>query len=91
MGEMILIMIDECGDEIEVERFQLQLELDEDELEIWKDRKIAKAAQRYPEARSFYFEDRRNWDKLINLMMWEEEGCYLDPDDEDDMLLLQDS
>lgn len=39
---MILVRIDECGDEQEVERFDLHLDLDEDELEIWKSRKIAK-------------------------------------------------
>lgn len=42
---MILVRIDECGDEQEVERFDLHLDLDEDELEIWKSRKIAKAEE----------------------------------------------
>lgn len=64
---MILVRIDECGDEQEVGRFDLHLDLDEDELEIWKSRKIAKAKERYPEARGFYFEDRRNWNSLINM------------------------
>lgn len=64
-GLMVLIMIDECGDEIEVNRYTLNLELDEDELEIWKSRKIEKAEQEYPEARGFYFEDRRNWNRQI--------------------------
>ena len=50
---MILVMIDECGDEIEVDRYALQLDLDEDELEVWKDRKIRKASERFPEARGF--------------------------------------
>lgn len=62
---MILIMIDECGDEIEVKRFALQMDLDEDELEIWQNRKIAKAEQEYPEAQGFYFEDRRGWESAI--------------------------
>lgn len=86
MGTMILIMLDECGDEVEVERFELQMDLDEDEVEIWKDRKISKAEQRYPEARGFYFEDRRRWNQMITMMIREEEGYFLDPDDEDDAL-----
>lgn len=65
MGEMVLIMIDECGDEIEVKRFRLQLDLDEDELEVWKERKIEKAEQDWPEAQGFYFEDRRGWERAI--------------------------
>lgn len=69
MANMILIMRDECGDEIEVDRFQLSMDLDEDELEIWKGRKIDKASERYPEAQGFYFEDRRNWNSMINAMI----------------------
>jgi len=66
---MILVMVDECGDEVEVERFRLSLDLDDDELEIWQDRKIRQTSEEYPEARGFYFEDRRNWDSLIAQMM----------------------
>ena len=86
MENMILVMVDECGDEIEVERFSLQMDLDEDELEIWQDRKIAKAGKRFPEAQGFYFEDRREWGRAIDRMIREEEGYFLDPDDEDDAL-----
>ena len=64
-NNMVLIMIDELGDEIEVDRYCLQLDLDEDELESWKARKIQQVSERYPEARSFYWEDRRNWNTLI--------------------------
>lgn len=63
---MILIMIDECGDEIEVGRYTIGNDLDEDYLDIWKDIKIAEVQDSYPEARSFYFEDRRNWNAMIN-------------------------
>ena len=70
MENMILIMVDECGDEVEVERYTVsedgEFKLDEDELEIWKARKIEKAAEDYPEARGFYFEDRRGWGHRIN-------------------------
>ena len=31
-------------------------ELDEDYMELWKDRKIEKARENYPEAQQFYFE-----------------------------------
>ena len=64
-GLMVLIMVDECGDEVEYGRYTLNLDLDEDELEIWKGRKIQKAADEYPEARNFYFEDRRDWNRQI--------------------------
>lgn len=66
---MVLIMVDECGDEAEVARYTLSGLLDEDEVEIWKDRKIFQAEEDFPEARSFYWEDRRGWNKLIASMM----------------------
>lgn len=62
---MILVMVDECGDECEVERYTMHLDLDEDEMDIWKARKIEKAQAEYPEARGFYFEDRRQWNRMI--------------------------
>lgn len=65
----ILVMVDECGDEIEVERFHMQLGLDEDELEIWKAMKLEKAYKQFPEARYFYFEDRRHWAAMIHSMI----------------------
>ena len=69
MDNFILIMVDECGDEVEVERYNLRLDLDEDELEIWQGRKILQARERWPEAQGFYFEDRRGWNSLINSMI----------------------
>lgn len=80
-GNYILIRIDECGDECEVERYTLNLDLDDDELEVWKARKYAVARERYPEARGFYFEDRRNWNSIIAMMMNDpsldfEDFCY---------------
>lgn len=66
---MILIMVDECGDEVEVERFTIGNDLDEDYIELWKETKISKYEEQYPEARYFYFEDRRNWNSMINRMM----------------------
>lgn len=69
MANMILVMIDECGDEVEVDRFTIGDDLDEDYLEVWKAMKIEKAKERWEEARGFYFEDRRNWNHLINQML----------------------
>lgn len=70
MENMILIMVDECGDEVEVARYSVSTEgefqMDEDELDIWKERKIAKAEAEWPEARGFHFEDRRDWGRRIN-------------------------
>lgn len=71
---MILIMIDELGDEVEIDRFQVGNDLDEDYIELWKDMKIAKAREEYPEAQSFYFEDRRNWGSMIARCM--NDPCY---------------
>lgn len=51
-----LIMVDECGDEVKVETFNVGNDLDEDYIELWKDRKIEKARENYPEAQRFYFE-----------------------------------
>lgn len=72
---MILIMIDECGDEVEIKRFSLSGMIDEDELELWQERKIRKTQEEYPEAREFYFEDRRDWDRRIAYQLanpWED-------------------
>lgn len=68
---MILVMIDECGSEVEVKRFTIGSELDEDYIEMWKEKKIEEAQENYPEARGFYFEDRREWGSLINQMIQE--------------------
>lgn len=70
MDNMILIMINECGEEVEIERFHLGLDLDEDELDIWKERKISKYYDIFPEARCIYFEDRRGWNELIHDMIF---------------------
>lgn len=64
-SNMILVMIDECGEEVELERYMLHMDLDEDELEVWKERKIRKAEEQYTEAQGFYFEDRRSWNAAI--------------------------
>lgn len=71
---MVLIMIDECGEEVEYDRYNIGSELDEDYLDIWKSMKIEKAREDYPEARGFYFEDRRNWSSMINAMIRDDEG-----------------
>ena len=68
---MILIMVDECGDEIVIGRFNLSGMIDDDEIELWQERKIRKAMENYPEARYFYFEDRRQWNDIImNMLDW---------------------
>ena len=73
---MVLVMIDECGSEVEVDRYAIGQDLDEDYVELWKDMKIDKAREQYPEARHFYFEDRRNWNSIINSMINDD---YYDP------------
>ena len=66
---MVLIMVDECGDEIEVDRYKIGNDLDEDYIEMWQDKKIADARERYPEAQRFFFEDRRDWNRQIYAMI----------------------
>ena len=39
---------DECGDEVKAETFNVGNDLDEDYMELWKDRKIEKARENYP-------------------------------------------
>lgn len=86
-ANMILIMVDELGDEVEVDRFTIGNDLDEDYIEIWKDTKIEKAREQYPEAQGFYIEDRRNWNAMIYKEMhgdydpWEDED-YEEEDEE---------
>lgn len=55
-----MIMVDELGCDVIVDTFTISSELDSDYLEVWKEMKIAKARERYPEARGFYFEDSRD-------------------------------
>ena len=70
-GNMVLVMRDELGDEVVVERYTLRGLLDEDELELWQARKIRQAEERFPEAQGFYWEDRRGWDMEIARMLYE--------------------
>lgn len=67
---LVLIMVDECGDEVEVDRYKVGEDLDEDYMDLWKIMKIEEARDNYPEARSFYFEDRREWNRMINSMIY---------------------
>ena len=71
MMEFILLMVDECGDEWEVDRYTIGDDLDEDYLAMWKSMKIDKARERYPEARNFYFEDRSAIARAARLAMHE--------------------
>lgn len=66
---MVLIMVDELGDEVEVARYTIGNDLDEDYIELWQDKKIADAREEYPEAQRFYFEDRRDWNRQIYQMI----------------------
>ena len=80
MFEVKMIMVDECGDEVVVDTFKVNDDLDEDYVEVWESMKIEKARQRYPEAQRFYFEDSRALQRLINAEIsgWKE-------DDDDDI------
>lgn len=83
--EMILIIVDECGDEVEFDRYHLGDDLDEDYLEMWKSMKIDKAREQYPEARSFYFEDRGTMQKGINMLLHDMFGdCGYEEDEWDE-------
>ena len=82
MFSVKMIMVDECGDEVVVDTFNMGEELDEDYVAVWESMKIEKARQKYPEAQRFYFEDSRNMQRLINAEIsgWREE----DDDDIDE-------
>ena len=69
---LVLIMVDECGDEVEVDRYKIGEDLDEEYMNLWKIMKIEEARENYPEARSFYFEDRRRWSQMIYASIREE-------------------
>ena len=84
MTEMVLVMVDECGDEVEVNRFNIGDDLDEDYIEIWKYKKIADAADNYPEARRFYFEDRSAMRRAVNMAVHDFFGDYDPWEDEDE-------
>ena len=80
MFEVKMIMVDECGDEVIIDTFSINDELDEDYLEVWESMKIEKARQRYPEARGFYFEDSRVMQRLVNAAL----HGWIEDDDDDD-------
>ena len=82
-----MIMVDECGDEVVIDTFNMGEELDEDYMEVWESMKIEKAKQRYPEAQRFYFEDSRAMQRLINA---EINGWGEDDDDEWDEIIEND-
>lgn len=67
--KMVLIMVNECGEEVEVETFNLGDDLDEDYIELWKNMKRSYYEEQYPEARGFYFENRSKWNSAIHLML----------------------
>ena len=80
-----LIMVDELGDEVVVDRWSLSLLTDPDEIRAWKQIKLEKARMMFPEACGFYWEDSAS-------LYWSvaeasnSEGSWYDEDDEDDML-----
>ena len=79
MFSVKMIMIDECGDEVVVDTFSINDELDEDYVEVWESMKIEKAKQRYPEAQGFYFENSRDLQRLINAEL----NGFREEDDDD--------
>ena len=74
-------MVDECGDEVVIDTFKVNDDLDEDYEEVWESMKIEKARQRYPEAQRFYFEDSRDLQRLVYA---EINGLREDDDDDID-------
>lgn len=79
-----MIMVDECGDEVVVDTFKVNDDLDEDYEEVWESMKIEKARQRYPEAQRFYFEDSRDLQRRVNAALAEFNGWREDDDDDID-------
>ena len=79
-----MIMVDECGDEVVIDTFSINDELDEDYVEVWESMKIEKARERYPEAQRFYFEDSRIMQRRINAALAEFYGWREEDDDDID-------
>ena len=61
-----MVMVDELGCDVIVDTFTISSELDSDYIEVWEEMKIAKARERYPEARGFYFEDSRDIQNTVD-------------------------
>lgn len=60
----VLVGVDECGDEFYADWWIVEGDLDEDFFDLWQDIKLHNARERWPEARRFYFEDRRGWHNM---------------------------
>lgn len=78
-----MVMVDECGDEVVVDTFTISSELDNDYIEVWKEMKIAKAKERYPEACGFCFEDSRDIQSVVDTDVDSEVNGFKDFRDED--------
>lgn len=78
-----MIMVDECGDEVVVDTFSISSELDSDYIEVWKEMKIGKAREKYPEAYGFYFEDSRDIQGIVDSDVNAELNGLRDSRDED--------
>lgn len=65
--KLALILINEVGEELTAEVYDLHLDLDTDELDIWQERKVRQLLEEYSEARGAYWEDRTNWTHQFNL------------------------
>ena len=57
MKELALILVDECGDDMEYGRWEIPANLDDDLMELWKDKKVSKMFEDYPEASGWYWMD----------------------------------
>lgn len=57
MKELALILVDECGDDMEYGRWEIPANLDDDLMELWKDKKVEKMFDEYPEASGWYWMD----------------------------------
>ena len=78
-----MVMIDELGCDVIVDTFTISSELDSDYIEVWEEMKIAKARERYPEARGFYFEDSRDVQSAVDVDVDAELNGLRDSRDED--------
>lgn len=73
-----LIMLDDCGDEVVVETFNVRNDLDKTYMEVWEDKEIEAVAKEHPEACGFYFEKSTNVKKRFNYMSHGYEDDYSD-------------
>lgn len=86
MVTMKLFLVDECGDDVFCEEYRVheQIADDDDLLYIWKCKQEAEWREEYPEATRFYWENMREFNRMVNQAVHEFFGEYYEEDEEEE-------